>query len=213
MKRAASFVVYVLLSYVGLAQERTPVRESVHFEPFFEEVHSFIFRTPVRFDPDGYLANLARKPEIYFNAYDTLLSSKYISSRDLKAGVLYEVVYYKLPEHVTIDQCRSFLENKNAIFCGAQGLSLLVQFKPLDIQEGWTMSLDKEERLLHYDCHGIDSVRVEETWYNTSGGKGIPWILLWHNTRQKEFLLLNGRVSHGDPKIPKYMVAFLEYKP
>jgi len=199
------FIMYVLPMQLSAQDSLSP--------SLFEEVNSFKLKTPNGFQSDLYLDNLAESSAKYFTLYDTLLSSKYVSNKNLKPGTLYEVIYYKIPPGASIEQCLLFLEEKDAILCGAGCLSLLVQYMPSKILEGWTMSLDKQERLFDYERYDIDVIRVGNMLIPTEGKLGVPWILWLKKAGQKEFLLFPGKVPDGLAiKMNQYMIAFIPYK-
>lgn len=130
----------------------------------FELLTSFKMTAPKRYDHDTQLATFvsyAEKEKFFCYNYSITDANFANATLRLIPGRTYLVKIFgiKQGETVNSEDCLKFLATQQAIFVGAQGLSLVRQLKKGKFpMSKWTLSFDKEDAL----------------WRDADGNPGVP---------------------------------------
>ncbi|QQS60110.1 hypothetical protein IPN41_03200 [Candidatus Falkowbacteria bacterium] len=123
----------------------------------------FKFTVPSDYNHEEQLKAFGKKYKKEFYFYNSDITDKNFAkvSNKLIPGKTYTVKIFPILQNVSSEDCMTFLKKQNAIFVGAQGISLLRDVDKEKFPIGkWTVSFDEKENL----------------WKDADGGHGVPLV-------------------------------------
>ncbi len=127
------------------------INENNFNECFGPAVSEFEFTVPADYTNDTQIDTFAKKVKglktTYYN--DELTSKNFPKvTNKLEPGKTYKAEIIPILTRVISDECMNFLEKKNSLLVGGQGLTLVHDLKKEEFPKGkWTVSFDKKENL------------------------------------------------------------------
>lgn len=132
---------------------------------FGPAINEFEFTVPSDYKHDSQLDTFVKKTKKLKNTNDfndALTSENFAkATNELESGKTYKVKIFPILAKVTSEDCINFLEKKNTILVGAQGITLLQEKKSDVFPKGkWTVSFDEKDAL----------------WEDPSGSLRVPHV-------------------------------------
>lgn len=147
-------------------------------------VNKFEFTVPTDYNSDTQIDTFVEKVKglrtTYFCNNDLTSKNFPKVTNKLEPGKTYKVEIIPILRIVTSNECMKFLEKKNSLLVGGQGLTLVFDLKKEEFRKGkWTVSFDKKENLWkdsggNHRVPGV-SARTDDGFQFNIGRFGIDW--------------------------------------
>jgi len=133
---------------------------------FGPAIKEFEITVPADYDHDTQIDTFAKKAKKLSTTYyynDEITSANFSKATNrLTPGKAYRVKIFPILSRASSEDCLSFLWNQNALFVGAQGMTLVADLKGDELPAGkYTVSFDEKETL----------------WKEFSGGRRVPGVI------------------------------------